>query len=299
MDEQTRAKYRAWMIKKLLRKLVIPAALLLLVFILLIVSIRSCTRRDDEIDEYDLPCELYDGDGECLEVDENGDDQTVFAPNRRLTYQDFDFTTYNDSAIVEVEDLGTYLIIANKVFKLPANYEPHDLTVPQVTSVWGQENLTLQMRASASRALEALFAEASEDAGLELWAVSGFRSYEDQRTRHQHFIDTHGVEQAQAMSARAGHSEHQTGLSMDISAESVGGLLTEDFTNQPEGVWLRENAHRFGFIIRYPYSRMNITGISYEPWHIRYVGQEAAIAIRANNLVLEQYVLPAVLWDQP
>lgn len=292
MDAETRARYEAWMRRKIFRRLMIPGALLLALLIVLILGLRSCGNNDEGVQEPPY----------SDETDTGGDapsDQPVV--RTQPTYQDFDFSTYNEDAIVEVDEawLNAYEVLVNKVFRLPEAFSPEDLVVPQVMAVWGHPNETQQMRGAAATALEGMFAVAREDAGLELWVVSGYRSFERQIERHQYFVDTYGREAAENMSARPGHSEHQTGLAMDVSAASVGALLTEDFSNVPEGVWLRENAHYFGFIIRYPYGRKALTGVGYEPWHIRYVGVEAATYIFENEIVLEQYVFPVPRWDQP
>ena len=92
------------------------------------------------------------------------------------------------------------------------------------------------------------------------------------------------------MVAYPGQSEHQTGLAMDVSCQSVGFTLEEDFGQTTEGIWLSENAHKFGFIIRYGKDTTNITGYSYEPWHIRYVGKDAAKEIYDLNITLEEYL---------
>lgn len=90
-------------------------------------------------------------------------------------------------------------------------------------------------------------------------------------------------------SARPGQSEHQTGLAMDISAPSVQSALTTEVESTPEGQWLRENAHRYGFILRYPAGKEHITGYAYEPWHFRYVGRELAAFLKKKGLTLEEY----------
>ena len=91
-------------------------------------------------------------------------------------------------------------------------------------------------------------------------------------------------------SAKPGQSEHQTGLAVDVSSESVDYLLSDDYGETKEGKWLAENAHRFGFIVRFPRGKEDITGYQYEPWHIRYVGLTAAKEIHAEGITLEEYL---------
>ena len=90
--------------------------------------------------------------------------------------------------------------------------------------------------------------------------------------------------------AYPGQSEHQTGLAMDVSSQSVGFTLEEDFGQAKEGIWLKDNAHKFGFIIRYGKDNTHITGYSYEPWHIRYVGKDVANEIYEKNITLEEFL---------
>jgi D-alanyl-D-alanine carboxypeptidase len=90
--------------------------------------------------------------------------------------------------------------------------------------------------------------------------------------------------------ARPGTSEHQTGLTMDITAKSVGLELVESFENTAEGKWLASNAHNYGFILRYPKGKTNITGYAFEPWHYRYVGVDIATDIFNRGITLEEYM---------
>ena len=112
---------------------------------------------------------------------------------------------------------------------------------------------------------------------------SGFRSYYDQRYIYNGYVSRDGVAAADRYSARAGHSEHQSGMAIDVNSTSTS------FKDTPEGIWLRDNCHLYGFIIRYPEGKEHITGYMYEPWHIRYVGVELATKIKESGLCLEEY----------
>jgi len=300
MDENTKAKYKTWVRRRIIKRIVVPSVLLLVVVFGLIFGLRSWGNGDDD-DE--IVTEIYEetnDDSEYVEEDEEDDSLTMSVINQP-TYEDFDFSTYNEDAIVEHDAtyLDSYLILVNKVFSLPEDYSPSDLVLPEVFSAWGHDNTNHRMREVAASALEDMFASAYEDEGLILWIASGYRSFEEQAYKHQYFIDTHGSVEAEKMSARPGHSEHQTGLVVDVTSASVGALLTEDFANELEGRWLQENAHQFGFIIRYPSEKMALTGVEYEPWHIRYVGISEATYIFENDIVLEQYIFPLPQWEQP
>ena len=122
--------------------------------------------------------------------------------------------------------------------------------------------------------------------GIELSIVSGYRSYSRQNTLYNNYVARDGKVAADTYSARAGHSEHQTGLAADINS------LYQSFINTVEGQWLNNNCYKYGFIIRYPQGKESITGYMYEPWHIRYVGVDIATKLYNNGnwLSLEEYL---------
>lgn len=181
------------------------------------------------------------------------------------------------------------LSLVNKIFGLPSEYVPSDLVRPNVQFSFGEEKLEKSlMRKEAADALEKLFAGAKNQ-GIELAAVSGYRSYVRQEVLFKAEIQRVGKEKALEAVAIPGSSEHQTGLSMDISSLSNNFNLNEQFGTTKEGRWLVDNAHKFGFILRYPKGKEGITGYMYEPWHYRYVGKEAAEEIYKNKWTLEEY----------
>lgn len=181
------------------------------------------------------------------------------------------------------------LILVNKEIALAEDYVPPNLTIPNVRfSQEGRAEIK-HLQAAAAKALEELFAAAEEE-GIILYAVSGYRSYALQKSVYNRHVQNSGQEYADRISARPGHSEHQTGLAMDITSKSVGFGLKTKFGETPEGQWVAQNAHRFGFIIRYPKGKEDLTGYNYEPWHLRYVGKEAARVIYENDLILEEYL---------
>ncbi len=133
--------------------------------------------------------------------------------------------------------------------------------------------------------------------------VSGYRSYtyqEELFNRKTHFYMNQGQslieaqESASHIVARPGTSEHQTGLAIDVTTRSMRLLddpLITDFAQSPTGAWLTRNCYKEGFILRYPKNKVEITHITYEPWHYRYVGKKAAYHIYKQQLCLEEYVL--------
>lgn len=188
-----------------------------------------------------------------------------------------------------IQNPTNILALVNKQFALPNQYIPEDLTRPNVAFSFGNQNIEKSyMRLEASTALEKMFSVAKENR-IKLLAVSGYRSYERQVTVFNAEVIRVGEEQAIQVVAFPGNSEHQTGLAMDISSNSANLSLTEAFGETSEGKWLAENAHRFGFILRYPKGKETITGYQYEPWHFRYVGEKAALEMYQNQLTLEEY----------
>ena len=167
---------------------------------------------------------------------------------------------------VEVIDGVTYIdgtLIVNKTYSVPEYYGSG-------------------LDEDALGAFTEMADQASAD-GIYLYIVSGFRSYWTQYSTYNYFCSERGISQADRVSARPGHSEHQTGLSMDINSTSFS------FEDTPEAQWRDENCWRYGFIIRYPRGKEEITGYAYEPWHIRYVGRELAEELYNSGLTLEEY----------
>jgi D-alanyl-D-alanine carboxypeptidase len=188
------------------------------------------------------------------------------------------------SAYVQQTHLGGLLYLVNKDYALSADFVPPDLVRPKVAS----ELSGITMKAESAQALEQLFAAAKQE-GYELVAVSGYRSYSKQRAIFARKAASVGERKASLIVALPGTSEHQLGLAMDIGRK-VNTHLTPDFGGTPEGRWVAQNAHRFGFIIRYKSEWTAVTGYAYEPWHIRYVGPEHSVQLFEMNIPLESYV---------
>jgi LAS superfamily LD-carboxypeptidase LdcB len=182
------------------------------------------------------------------------------------------------------------LILVNKTHSLSANYIPKSLVAPNVSSVNKSKTM---MTPEAARALEALFAKARQD-NVKLTAISGYRSYERQNSIFASNINKYGsAAAANQFSARPGQSEHQTGLAMDVSSPSVNFALTQSYGQTREGKWLKDNAPKYGFIVRYTKGKENITGYQFEPWHIRYVGKSTSLEIASRNITLEEFLRKA------
>ena len=155
------------------------------------------------------------------------------------------------------------ILIVNKNYSLPSSFGGNN----------SEANTALEKLQTAGR-LE----------GYSLKLVSGYRSYSTQKSIYNSYLNRWGSEYTDTVSARPGHSEHQTGLAFDV------GELNNNYGNTKEGIWLKENCHKYGFILRYLKGKEDITGYAYEPWHIRYVGVEVATEIMNKNITLEEYL---------
>ncbi|MBQ7638287.1 MAG: M15 family metallopeptidase [Clostridia bacterium] len=166
------------------------------------------------------------------------------------------------------EDGLTYIngvLVVNKTYSVPSSYGPGDLTD------------------ECREAFNTLVSAAAED-GLNIFVVSGYRSYSTQEGLYQRYCSRDGQERADTYSARPGHSEHQTGLAIDVNSVSYS------FADTAEGQWIAANSYKYGFIVRYGRDKESVTGYAYEPWHIRYVGVAMAQAIYDSGLSLEEYL---------
>ena len=186
------------------------------------------------------------------------------------------------------DDPFSILVLVNKQFALEEDFRPSDLVTPNVLFSEYITDEEKYLRKEAAIALEHLFDKGAEQ-GFTLIATSGYRSYETQKRVYQDFVKQLGIEAAEYRAAQPGNSEHQTGLAMDITSTGFNYQEYQHFGEAPGGQWVAENAHHFGFIIRYPEGKEHITGYQYEPWHLRYVGVEEATYIFENQLTFEEY----------
>ncbi|MBQ8397576.1 MAG: M15 family metallopeptidase [Clostridia bacterium] len=179
-------------------------------------------------------------------------------------------TTAAPTHTIEVIDGVTYIdgvLIVNKTYALPADYPQKSLTTEALNAYW-----TMKQAAAAD--------------GLTIKSISDYRSYYDQRYIYNNYVARDGQAAADRYSARPGHSEHQSGLAIDINSTAF------DFDTTPEGQWLATHCAEYGFVIRYPKDKEAITGYMYEPWHVRYVGKDLAAKLYLGDgefTTLEEY----------
>ncbi len=216
--------------------------------------------------------------------------------------QEIDLTVaYNDvpwDFPIDIDDMDPELIrLANKQMFLDKEYVPDDLVtmkklklnadgsnanggVRQVDDTW-------KLHKDCAAALVAL-CDAAREEGYELYLKSGYRSYYKQAVLYENRLKKYGYDDGWV--TKPGASDHQTGLGCDVVPKSwTDRGMNEDMAREPETQWMAENCARFGFILRYPEDKQDVTEINYEPWHLRYVGQEVAAYIMDNGLCLEEF----------
>lgn len=186
-----------------------------------------------------------------------------------------------------------YDMLVSREFLLDGEFSPPGLMEPEIPFDAQKGEMKRKMEYRAGRAAQRLFAQGARQ-GMDLYGISGFRPYGRQKELFDKNPESLYV-------APPGASEHQTGLALDVSCPAIGLELEEIFADTPEGKWLCKNAPLFGFILRYPKDKEEITGYAYEPWHIRYVTKSLALYLTLTGLTLEEYHrhLPTVPSDVP
>ncbi len=186
-----------------------------------------------------------------------------------------------DTSAESITDPASIWVVVDKLRPLnPVDYTPTDLVTVPVPYANAPT-----LRAEASQAIVTMFDAITADTGLRLQSQSAYRSYNTQVSVYAGNVARFGQERADLVSARPGFSEHQTGLVMDISSVPAVCSLEVCFAGTPEGRWLAENAWRYGFLMRYPEGRTEITGYSFEPWHYRYIGTELAAEMHDRGIL--------------
>lgn len=193
-------------------------------------------------------------------------------------YYDPDFVTPTKTDLK-----NEYLILVNKFHYLGEDFAPDDLVNVRNWYAYGEN----EIREEVYQQFIAMF-HAAEKEDLKLIILSSYRTYEHQQRLWNNYKRDHGQEWADSVAARAGYSEHQTGLTLDITTD--GEYTTMDtFDQSEEFKWLSKNAHKYGFILRYPKGKEDITGYDYESWHYRYVGVETATKIYNLGITFDEY----------
>lgn len=235
----------------------------------------------------------------------------VLASCARNTTKDFTYKT-DISGVKEILDTkdDKYLVLVNKKNTVESDYAPEKVAKVNTKYTFGGK--TVELEENVARAAEAMVAEMRAEGIADVFVTSGYRTYAYQQTlfnkyiaeekaAHPEWNDEQVKEKVLSYSAAPGTSEHQTGLCMDLMTTQMENLWNyggetpnnpydKGFTETEAFEWLKDNAHKFGFILRFPEDKTDVTGYAYESWHYRFVGVDAATDIYNDGITLEEYL---------
>ena len=276
--------------------IIILSSIIVIIFIILMIFLFNTDSKDKDIDNIkekktaeNIPLEE---DNEFSKLSyykkENLDRYKAYQDNNKdLSIEDIvtrvnlnlDKEVYTDT--IPATSLNTNYLFVNKFNYLDSNYIPNNLEL--LDNSYAKSGIYLVKEAKDE--LEKMIMKARED-GMNIRVISAYRSYTYQENLYNNYVKSDGVEMADTYSARAGYSEHQTGLVVDVTRAYDD---FNNFENTNEYNWMLENAHNYGFILRYPKDKEDITTYSFEAWHYRYVGIELAQKIKASSLTFDEY----------
>jgi len=196
---------------------------------------------------------------------------------------------YPSDIVACSRDGNDLLVLVNKKYQLPSTYKPNDLVKASNSGIRRGENYYLR-----SIIIDDLrdLVDASKSDDIDLSVVSAYRSYATQESTYNYWISYYNncISCTDKVSARAGHSQHQLGTTLDFSSNEIGDSLGSQFGNTEASRWLVENAYLYGFVIGYPQGYESTTGYSYESWHYRYIGKSNALEQKSSGMILETYL---------
>lgn len=192
--------------------------------------------------------------------------------------RDYDFYEHDINTDIE----KGILLNVNKYYTLPKDFEPMDISDISIRYSYSGNQITKE----ANDAYVSMW-NAAKAEGLTLIVNSSYRDFASQERVYNNIKASSGQKEADKVAARPGHSEHQTGLAIDVF--EIGNQATSTFKDSPAYTWLKDNAHLYGYIERYPEDKEYLTGYSFEAWHWRYVGEEAAKVVHDENITFDEY----------
>lgn len=211
-----------------------------------------------------------------------------YSKEKKLNYEDvvtyvnigLDYSYYSN--VIKIDNQDDLLVLVNKYHSLASDYVPKDLE--QINSIYNRGSNN-KLKHVARVAFEKMCEAAFKD-GIKIYSGSAYRSYNYQLNLYNNYVNMDGKTKADTYSARAGYSEHQTGLALDILNAQLDYISASD----KEYTWLVNNSYKYGFILRYPLGKENVTGYMYEEWHFRYVGEDIALKLHDSNLTYDEYM---------
>ena len=276
--------------------IIILSSIIVIIFIILMIFLFNTDSKDKDIketkDKETIDKVPKEDDNEFSKLsyykNENLDRYKAYQSNNSdLSIEDIvtrvnlnlDKNPYTDT--IPSTNLNTNYLLVNKFNYLDSSYIPNNLEL--LDNSYAKSGIYLVKEAKDN--IERLISDAKED-GMNIRVISAYRSYTYQENLYNNYVKNDGVENADTYSARPGYSEHQTGLVVDVTKAYDN---FNNFENTDEYNWMLENASNYGFILRYPKDKENITTYSFEAWHYRYVGVELAKKIKASNLTFDEY----------
>ena len=257
--------------------------IIFLLILCLSFTFSGCKSNETEKEEESTPV-VNEVDDETTNVDEeNTDGEDV---DQGVTYDPcLDYGLPIPTKTHTYDD-GSKLILVNKQYAVTSDFYPSDMVAVDGSL---STNQGLYFKREAYDAYLKMLADANNQ-GINFLICSTYRSYWTQESIYFSHIYSYGTEYTNTVSAYPGRSEHHTGWAVDVTSKNMGYDLLESFINYPEGQWINSHCHEYGFIIRYPKDKTHITGYSYEPWHLRYVGVDVATEIMSRGITLEEYL---------
>ena len=276
--------------------IIILSSIVVIIFIILMIFLFNTNSKNKDIDNVkkkettEKVKEKEDNEFSKLSYykEENLDRYKAYQSNNSdLSIEDIvtrvnlnlDKNPYTDT--IPSTNLNTNYLLVNKFNYLDSSYIPNNLEL--LDNSYAKSGIYLVKEAKDN--IERLISDAKSD-GMNIRVISAYRSYTYQENLYNNYVKNDGVENADTYSARPGYSEHQTGLVVDVTKAYDD---FNNFENTDEYNWMKENASNYGFILRYPKDKENITTYSFEAWHYRYVGVELAKKIKASNLTFDEY----------
>lgn len=270
--------------KKFNIRFLFTVIILLLIYILLFGVIKECDEKIDNTKPNTTTTTSTTSTTTTTETTTTTTTTTTTKKNTTQTSSNGKYVGTSDKGYQITYKDGAYYVdgylIVNKTYDLTSNWKPKNTWKTVPSSGFAKEPLDID----SYNAWKEMLSD-SKALGLNLWAQSGYRSYDYQKDLYNGYVNRKGKAAADRSSARPGHSEHQTGLAFDLNT------ITTAFKDTKEGIWVKNNCYLYGYILRYPENSTDKTGYIFEPWHIRYVGKDLAKKLYNNGnwITMEEY----------